>query len=133
MIAWDAVWGWDFDPFDRLDVVDFGDIAIPYGSPMQVVEDIAAQFAAIHAQGVRTLMLGGDHFCTWPVLRSVAAQVGEPISLIHFDSHTDTWRPHDGEVDHGTMFYHAAKDGIVDPARSIQLGIRTNLTPQSLP
>ena len=126
MIAWDTVWGWDFDPFERLAVVDFGDIAIPYGTPMQVAEDIEREFAAIHAQGVKTLMLGGDHYCTWPVLRALAAQLGEPLSLIHFDSHTDTWPGKDGEVDHGTMFWHAVKQGIVDPAKSIQLGIRTN-------
>ncbi|WP_369026736.1 agmatinase [Qipengyuania sp. RANM35] len=126
MIAWDAVWGWDFDPFERLAVVDYGDLSVPYGTPMQVADDLEREFAAIHAQDVRTLMLGGDHFCTWPVIRSLAAQVGEPLSLIHFDSHTDTWPAKDGEVDHGTMFYHAVKQDIVDPARSVQIGIRTN-------
>lgn len=126
MIAWDAVWGWDFDPFDRLDVVDFGDIAVPYGSPTQVIGSIEEQFAGIHKAGACTLMLGGDHFCTYPVLRSLAQQVGQPLSLIHFDSHSDTWPAKDGEIDHGTMFWHAAKQGVVDPASSIQIGIRTN-------
>lgn len=126
MIAWDAVWGWDFDPFTRLDVVDFGDIAVEYGAPIAVVEDIQAQFAAIHRHGTATLMLGGDHFCTYPVLRSLAAELGEPLSLIHFDAHSDTWPAKEGQVDHGTMFWRAAQEGLVDPARSIQLGIRTN-------
>lgn len=126
MIAWDAVWGWDFDPFDRLDVIDHGDLAIDYGSPIEVVDKIERQFAAIHRQGVATLMLGGDHFCTYPVLRSLAKELGKPLSLIHFDAHSDTWPAKEGQVDHGTMFWRAAKDGLVDPARSIQLGIRTN-------
>lgn len=126
MIAWDAVWGWGFDPFERLHVIDHGDLAIDYGSPIEVVGMIERQFATIHAQGVATLMLGGDHFCTYPVLRSLAGQIGRPLSLIHFDAHSDTWPARDGQVDHGTMFWRAAQEGIIDPARSIQLGIRTN-------
>ena len=126
MIAWDAVWGWDFDPFERLDVVDYGDLAIDYGSPMDIVGCIERQFAAIHTQGAATLMLGGDHFCTYPVIRSLAGQLGRPLSLIHFDAHSDTWPAKEGQVDHGTMFWRAAQEGVIDPARSIQLGIRTN-------
>lgn len=126
MIAWDAVWGWDFDPFERLDVIDYGDLAIDYGSPVEVVGCIERQFAAIHTQGAATLMLGGDHFCTYPVIRSLAGQLGRPLSLIHFDAHSDTWPAKEGQVDHGTMFWRAAQEGVIDPARSIQLGIRTN-------
>lgn len=126
MIAWDAVYGWSFDPLTVLDVVDFGDIAIDYGSPIEVVGNIEAQFAAIHAQDTATLMLGGDHFCTYPVLRSLAKQLGQPLSLVHFDAHSDTWPARDGQVDHGTMFWRAVQEEIVDPARSVQLGIRTN-------
>lgn len=126
MIAWDRLFGWDFDPFDRLDVVDCGDIAVGYGAPLAVVGQIAARFAPIHAAGTATLMLGGDHFCTYPVLRSLREAAGEPLALIHFDAHSDTWPAAEGEVDHGTMFWRAAREGLVDPARSIQLGIRTN-------
>lgn len=126
MIAWDAVWGWPFDPFERLDVVDYGDIAVDYGSPIEIVGCIERQFAAIHSQGVATLMLGGDHFCTYPVIRSLAGELGRPLSLIHFDAHSDTWPAKEGQVDHGTMFWRAAQEGIIDPARSVQLGIRTN-------
>ncbi|OGS57777.1 MAG: agmatinase [Erythrobacter sp. RIFCSPHIGHO2_12_FULL_63_10] len=126
MIAWDAVWGWPFDPFERLDVVDYGDIAVDYGSPIEIVGCIESQFAAIHRQGVASLMLGGDHFCTYPVIRSLAVTLDRPLSLIHFDAHSDTWPAKEGQVDHGTMFWRAAQDGVIDPARSIQLGIRTN-------
>lgn len=73
MIACDAVWGWPFDPFDRLSVVDHGDIVVPYGAPRDVVTAIEAAFRPIHQAGLATLMLGGDHFCTYPVLRSLPA------------------------------------------------------------
>jgi agmatinase len=126
MIAWDAVYGWPFDPLAILDVVDFGDIAVDYGSPIEVVENIEAQFTTIHAQDTATLMLGGDHFCSYPVLRSLAKHVGQPLALVHFDAHSDTWPAKEGQVDHGTMFWRAVQEGIVDPARSVQVGIRTN-------
>lgn len=126
MIAWDALYGWSFDPLAVLDVVDFGDLALGYGSPYEIVGDIEAQFAAIHADDTATLMLGGDHFCTYPVLRSLAKRLGKPLALIHFDAHSDTWPAQEGQVDHGTMFWRAVQEGIIDPARSVQLGIRTN-------
>jgi agmatinase len=47
------------------------------------------------------------------------------LSLIHFDAHSDTWSDDDGRIDHGTMFFHAAREGVVDPARSVQIGLRT--------
>jgi agmatinase len=47
------------------------------------------------------------------------------LSLIHFDAHSDTWADEDDRIDHGTMFYHAAKQGVVDPATSVQIGLRT--------
>ena len=71
------------------------------------------------------LALGGDHFVTYPLLKACAAKHGS-LSLIHFDAHSDTWEDEDGRIDHGTMFWHAARDGTVDPSRSIQLGMRTH-------
>ena len=54
-----------------------------------------------------------------------ARKHGAPLSLLHFDAHSDTWEDEEGRVDHGTMFYHAAKEGVVDPASSVQIGLRT--------
>ncbi len=125
MIAWDRVHGWESDPFEALSVIDFGDVIFDAGQPALVPNEIEAQFKTIHATGVKTLMLGGDHFSTYPVLRSLSAQLGEPLSLIHFDAHSDTWEEDGERIDHGTMFYHAAKQGFVDPAKSVQIGIRT--------
>ena len=52
-------------------------------------------------------------------------KVHGPLSLVHFDAHSDTWREDDERIDHGTMFYHAARLGLVDPAKSVQIGLRT--------
>src|SRR5690606_6555915 len=74
--------------------------------------------------GSAALLLGGDHFITYPSLRAHHKKHGT-ISLIHFDAHTDTWPSSGDGINHGTMFYQAAKEGIVDPSTSIQIGIRT--------
>jgi len=125
MMAWDRVHAWEYDPFDRLSVIDFGDVLFDPGLPASVPNDIEKQFRDIHKTGVKTLMLGGDHFTTYPVLRSLAAFTDGPISLIHFDAHSDTWAEDVERIDHGSMFYHAAKQGLVDPVKSVQIGIRT--------
>jgi agmatinase len=123
--SWARPYGWDYDPFDRLAVVDYGDLLFDPGRPETVPDAITDQVAKILDHDVVTLAMGGDHFVTYPILRAVAAKHG-PLSLIHFDAHSDTWRDEDGRIDHGTMFFHAARQGIVDPARSVQVGLRTH-------
>jgi len=125
MVAWDRVHAWGFDPFESQSVIDFGDVLFSSGLSQDIPSEIEEQFLAIHKLGVKTLMLGGDHFSTYPVLKSLASFYDEPLSLIHFDAHSDTWREDDKTINHGTMFYHAAKEGLIDPARSAQIGIRT--------
>jgi agmatinase len=71
------------------------------------------------------LALGGDHFVAYPLLKAHVRKHGGPISLLHFDAHSDTWADEDGRIDHGTMFFHAAKEGLVDPGASVQIGLRT--------
>ena len=124
-LAWGPPWPWGFDPFDRLAVVDFGDCAFDYGRPDTIPASIQAHAAHIIEQGPRLLSLGGDHFVTLPLLRAHAGLHG-PLSLLHFDAHSDTWSDEEGRVDHGTMFWHAAREGVVDPSRSVQVGIRTH-------
>jgi agmatinase len=124
-LAWCRPYAWDFDPLDRLHVVDWGDVFFDHGEPAKVPEAIRAQYAEFVAQGVTPLTLGGDHFISHPILQALSAQHGA-LSLIHFDAHSDTWRDSSGRIDHGTMFFHAAEQGIVDPPRSIQLGMRTH-------
>ena len=125
IIAWgDAVDGWNFDPFKDLAVVDVGDCNFDPGRPEQVPEAIYEHARNILSEDVGLLTLGGDHFISYPLLRAHAEKHG-PISLIHFDAHCDTWEDEEGRIDHGTMFYHAAKQGIVDAAHSVQVGMRT--------
>lgn len=123
-LAWCPPNAWDFDPLERLRVVDAGDVFFDPGRPAEAPEAIRAAFAAVVARGVLPLALGGDHFISYPILQALHAQHG-PLALVHFDAHSDTWRDEDGRIDHGTMFFHAARQGLVDPARSIQLGMRT--------
>lgn len=125
MLAWSAPYAWDFDPLERLAVIDYGDVWFDPGRPADVPAVIEAAYAPILAAGVLPLTLGGDHFVSFPVLKALSQRLGEPMALVHFDAHSDTWSDEDGRIDHGTMFFHAARLGYVDPAASIQLGIRT--------
>lgn len=124
-LSWGPPWPWGFDPFDRLAVVDYGDCSFDFGQPQDIPAQIQAHAAAIVERDVHPVTLGGDHFATLPVLRACAARHG-PLALLHFDAHSDTWQDAERRTDHGTMFFHAVREGIVDPARSVQVGIRTH-------
>ncbi|GMG83493.1 agmatinase [Paralimibaculum aggregatum] len=133
MLAWERAWPSEFDPFETMRVADWGDVSFDYGQPAGIPGEIEAALRAIHAAGPATLCLGGDHFVAYPSLCAHAARHGAPLSLIQFDAHTDTWGAEGREqhrLDHGTMFRRAAEEGLIDPASSIQIGIRTtNDTP----
>jgi agmatinase len=75
------------------------------------------------AAGKTILSLGGDHYISLPLLREHFSVYG-PISLVHFDAHTDT-EPIESTFNHGSMFRQALKEGLLDPAHSVQVGIRT--------
>ncbi|WP_282605695.1 agmatinase [Pelagibius sp. Alg239-R121] len=113
-----------FDPFDKLAVADYGDCFLDSGYPEQIVEKVEAHADTILENGAMMLTLGGDHFVTYPLLRAHAKKHG-PLSLIHFDAHVDTWDDDGERLDHGSMFLRAVREGIVDPTRSVQIGIRT--------
>ena len=123
-ISWERPWPWDFDPFDRLAVVDYGDCEFDFGQPETVVPYIEDYIGKILASGAASLVMGGDHFVTYPVLKAYA-KVHGPLSLVHFDAHSDTWGEEQQRIDHGTMFYHAVREGLVDDTRSVQIGLRT--------
>ncbi len=125
IMAWDKPYGMEFDPFDRLAVVDAGDCFFDHGRPEQTPAEIEARAFGIIDQGPALLSLGGDHFVSYPLLRAHQRKHGGPLSLLHFDAHTDTWADENDRVDHGTMFWWAAKQELIDPARSVQIGIRT--------
>lgn len=124
-LAWGPLYPWGFSPFDRLAVTDYGDCVFDHGRPQEAPDAIEAHAAKILESGASMLSLGGDHFITYPLLKA-HHKVHGPLSLVHFDAHSDTWRDTDGRIDHGTMFFHAAKDGIIVPERSVQIGLRTH-------
>jgi agmatinase len=126
IMAWTRPYGMEFDPFDKLAVVDYGDCLFDFGRPETVPDAIAQHARGIIAQGPGLLSIGGDHFVSYPLLRAHAEKHGDGLSLIHFDAHSDTWADEDGRIDHGTMFFHAAREGLVDPSRSVQIGLRTH-------
>ncbi|MEO0421153.1 MAG: agmatinase [Pseudomonadota bacterium] len=126
VMAWERPYGMAFDPRTALAMVDYGDVLFDFGRPAQIQARITEQFASILDAGVATLALGGDHYVTYPILKAMHAKHGT-LSLLHFDAHSDTWEDEPGRVhDHGTMFRHAVNEGLVDPARSVQIGIRTH-------
>lgn len=125
-LGWSRAWPSAFDPFERLSVVDWGDLPLDHGHPAQVPDAMARGIAGIIGQGPKALLLGGDHFISYPSLKAHAEKHGAPLSLVQFDAHTDTWDDEGGaRIDHGTMFRTAINEGLIDPATSIQIGIRT--------
>lgn len=119
-------WPWELNLFEEYQVVDWGDLPMTVfwaGYPDRMVEDVRREVGAIVERGVRVLGLGGDHMVSYPLLAATAAAYGT-LSLVHLDAHSDTWDMGDA-LNHGTMFRRAALEGIVDPARSIQVGMRT--------
>jgi len=121
----DAPYGWPYDVMSEFAIVDYGDLAFDYANIPAFPAALKAHIKGILDAGAASLVLGGDHYITFPILQAYAEKYG-PLSLLQFDAHTDTWADDDmARVDHGTMFYKAVKLGIVDPARSVQVGIRT--------
>lgn len=126
IMAWEKPYGMRFDPFDKLAVADVGDCYFDFGRPEGVPQEISSYAEKIISAGPGLLSLGGDHFIAYPLLQAHYKVHGGPISLLHFDAHSDTWEDENDRIDHGTMFWWAAKQGIIDPATSVQIGIRTS-------
>jgi len=89
-----------------------------------MVDTVEAHATAVLKAGKSMLTFGGDHLVALPLVRAHGKHFG-PISLIHFDAHTDT-EIEGGLLNHGCMFHHAVEEGMIDPERSIQIGIRTD-------
>lgn len=117
---------WGINPFDDYAVIDYGDCWLDVHNPATIKETIVAHARTILDSGARMLTLGGDHYISYPLLVAHVEKFGKPLSLIHFDAHCDTW-PDDqpDSLNHGSMFYKAVKEGLIDPHHSVQIGIRT--------
>ena len=112
------------DPFDSLAVADYGDCPFDYGRTSEIAEAISAHASAIIDKGPMLVSIGGDHFISYPLLKSHAAKYG-PLALVQFDAHQDTWADDGERLDHGTMITRAVRDGLIDIERSVQIGIRS--------
>jgi agmatinase len=122
---YDPPYGWGYDVMSDFSIVDYGDLAFDYAKAAEFPAALQNQIAGILAAGAGSLVLGGDHSISLPILMAHAEKFG-PLALIQFDAHSDTWADDDMErIDHGTMFYKAGKLGLIDAARSVQVGIRT--------
>ncbi len=123
-LRWEeARWPWSFKLADHLKAVDCGDVSFYQGDHEAFVAECERRAGEIIDGGKRLLSLGGDHYVALPLLRRHAKRYGK-LALIHFDAHTDT--DEDGWIyDHGAMFHHARREGLLDDARSVQIGIRT--------
>lgn len=105
----------------HLDIADIGNFDLLIGDAIESQKRIEAQAAPIN----HLIALGGDHSITLPLLRALTKKTG-PVGLIHFDAHIDTWPDTFGQTyGHGSIFYHAINEGLVDPQRMIQIGIRS--------
>lgn len=124
--AMDAPYGWDINPLTEFNIADYGDLAFDYADIPKFPQALTNHIAGILETGAGSLVLGGDHYISFPILRAYVAKFG-PVSLLQFDAHSDTWPDDDmARVDHGTMFYKAVKEGLVIPETSVQVGIRTH-------
>jgi guanidinopropionase len=112
------------NPYELCRIADLGDVRLSHRYDLeQQVEDIAAFYRVVHAAGVRPVTAGGDHSITYPIFKAIAADA--PIGMVHIDAHTDTWGEFFGsKFTHGAPFRLAVEDGLLDPKRTIQIGIR---------
>ncbi len=111
-------------PHDLCSVADLGDAWIEKPFELKgALDEIAAFFTQVHERGITPLSAGGDHAVTLPILRAIAQE--RPLGLIHFDAHCDTGDDYLGsKLHHGVPFRRAVEEGLLDPKRCIQIGIR---------
>jgi len=112
------------NPYERCRIADVGDVRFTNVYHLdEAIKNIEAFYIKLHAAGIIPLSAGGDHSITYPIFKAIADQ--RPIGLIHIDAHTDTWDEFLGSrVHHGAPFRRAVEDGLLDPKRTVQIGIR---------
>jgi len=113
-------------PYDWAHCADLGDVLIEGVYELdRAIGDIERFYADVMKAGVMPLTGGGDHSITLPIMRAMAKHTGEPVGLIHFDAHADTGPELFGHKHHhGGPFKVAVEDGVLDPKRTVQIGIR---------
>ena len=112
------------DPYELCSIADVGDV--PFSSiydPEKTMDEITDFYDKIHTAGAAPLTAGGDHSISFPIFRAIAKD--GPLGMIHIDAHTDTWDSFQGsKFHHGAPFRRAVEAGVLDPHRTVQIGIR---------
>jgi guanidinopropionase len=111
-------------PFEAVNCADLGDVPPNPADIQDSMDRITAFYEQIRSAGIKPLTAGGDHLTSLPVLRALAKE--RPLGMIHFDSHTDLFNSYFGgtKYTHGTPFRRAVEEGLLDPKRVVQIGIR---------
>jgi len=116
------------DVVEKLSLVDYGDVPTVPGSTVDSLARSAAALEEVARAGVTTLCLGGDHSVLLAELRALTAVHG-PLALVQLDAHHDLWDEYFGQkLFHGSVVRRAIEEGLVDPGRSVQAGLRGSLT-----
>ena len=118
-------WTRDINFTEKIKVADIGDCPTVPIDQAQTYERIEKFFGDVLALNKKFIAVGGDHSTTLPLLRAVHKKYNQPLNLIHFDAHLDTYPAAWGcEYHHGAFVRHAVNEGLIDPKNSLQIGIR---------
>jgi guanidinopropionase len=115
-------------PYHLARVADLGDVPVNPADIADTLGKIERFYARVRAAGAVPLSAGGDHLVTLPIFRGIVDRQ-RPVGMVHFDAHSDTWDSYFGDFKytHGTPFRRAVEEGLLDPRRTVQIGIRGSL------
>ncbi len=114
-------------PYDLCNVTDLGDCPVNPANVEDALKRVETYFKKLVAKNIRPLSMGGDHLSSLPVLRALGEK--NAVGMIHFDAHTDLYDSYFGgfKYTHGTPFRRAIEEGVLDPKRTIQIGLRGSM------
>jgi guanidinopropionase len=114
-------------PTELANIADLGDCPVNPASIDDALKRVEGYFRKLVEKGILPLSAGGDHLCSLPILRAVGAR--KPVGMVHFDAHTDLYDSYFGgfKYTHGTPFRRAIEEGVLDPRRTIQIGLRGSM------
>jgi guanidinopropionase len=114
-------------PYDLANCADIGDCPVNPANVDDTLKRVETHFKKLVGKGIRPLSAGGDHLCSLPILRAVGEK--RPVGMVHFDAHTDLYDDYFGgfKYTHGTPFRRAIEEGVLDPKRTVQIGLRGSM------
>jgi guanidinopropionase len=114
-------------PYDLANTADLGDADVNPADLKDSMKRIERFFQKLVSMGIKPLSAGGDHLVSYPILRAVGRD--GPVGMVHFDAHTDLFDSYFGgyKITHGTPFRRAIEDQVLDPKRTVQIGIRGSM------